>query len=586
MSSEKERDEGPKGLSRRSFLKGAAAVGAVAAVSAALPLRAEGKADAVSGATAQAAGGEGGRLVNPETPPEPIPDSAISATLEADVVIVGAGVAGMSAARAASEAGASVIVVEKATTYQYRSGQFGSIDNKVQKKLGIKIDKNAALTETMKQMGYRADQRLWKYWADNSGSAFDWLLELAPDLDVIPEDALAYDESKPTLQVLHFPLPKTYDPKREYSPSYPTVLTFLPDMGMMMERVYKRCQEKGCKFIFSTWARQLIRPENKGRVRGLICQDAAGAYTKILAKKGVILATGDFGSNKDMIAYYTPWALGAPNFFPNKDAAGVPTNTGDGQRMGSWVGGKMEDGPLAPMTHTLGGPLGVDAFFLANAEGERFCNEDVGGQQLSSALYRQPGFYGWQIFDDKWPEQLPLMGVSHGAVNHCVPDAKNPKLKNNMAIGRTSYISREELLRTPELLVANSVEELVAKIGIAPEARKRLLASIARYNELCKRGVDEDFGKTERRMFPIRKGPFYAAKVTAGAMLVCMGGLVCDHETGKVLDRSLKGIEGLYAAGNAMGGRFVVDYPVVTAGASHGMALTFGRMVGDVVAKL
>lgn len=568
-----------RGLTRRDFLRG----GAIAALGIASGGLLAGCAK--KAATSQSSAQSSADDWLGEEPS--ITDAEIKRTVKADVVIIGAGVAGLSAARAASEAGASVVVVEKANTYQYRSGQYGTIDNKIQKALGVKIDKNAAILENMKQMGYRADQRMWKYWADHSGEAFDWLLELAPDVEVIPHSALTYDETKITIQPTHFPMPPGYNPAEEYSPAYPTVLTFIPDQGKILERVYKRCLDKGCKFLFATWARKLIRPNNRGRVEGVICQDKSGAYLKILAKKGVILATGDWGNNKKMVAHFTPWALNCLNIFPNKDAKGNPTNTGDGHRMGVWAGAKMEDGPLVAMTHTLGGPLGVDAFFLANTEGKRFINEDVGGQQLSNALYRQPGNFGWQIFDDKWPEQIGLMGCSHGSVNYCVAADKNPKLKNTaLTLGKTAYTSREDLRATKGIVIANTLEELVTRLGLTAKAQATLLESIKRYNELCKKGVDEDFGKVSKRLFPIETPPFYAAKLEAGPLLVCMGGLTCDPETGNVLDKNYKGIEGLYAVGNTMGGRFLVDYPVVTAGVSHGFALTYGRLVGTTVAKL
>ena len=136
----------------------------------------------------------------------------------------------------------------------------------------------------------------------------------------------------------------------------------------MIDRVYKRCQEKGCKFLFSTCARQLIRHSNTGRVQGVICQDINGDYTKILAKKGAVLATGDYGSNKEMIAYYTPWATIFMSFWGSRDAWGRPTNTGDGQRMGVWVGAKTGGRPPCPHDPHHGWAAGVDAFFLCNNE--------------------------------------------------------------------------------------------------------------------------------------------------------------------------------------------------------------------------
>ncbi|SDE96996.1 FAD-dependent oxidoreductase [Sporomusa acidovorans] len=567
-------------LNRRNFLKCTAAV-AAGVMSAGLITGCSKKADVL------------------KNPPEPIKldgwlgqapeiaDSQIKQTMEADVVIVGAGVAGLHAARAASEAGASVIVVEKAKIYQVRSGQYGVIDSKVQKSFGIKIDKNTVILENMKQMGYRADQRMWKYWADHSGEAFDWLLELAPDLAVLPEDALSYVDNKLNLLMMHFPAPAGYNQAEENSPTWPTVMSFVPNQNMIMERVYQKCLDQGCKFLFSTKGEKLIRPDNQGRVQGVICQDVKGTYGKILARKAVILATGDYGNNKEMMTYFVPWAADCMNVFPNRDAKGKPTNTGDGHKMGAWIGGKIEDGPHAPMVHTLGGPLGVDAFFLTNIEGKRFVNEDLGGQQLSCALYRQPENFGWQIFDDKWPEQLEQMGVSHGAVNHCVAADKNPKLKDaQWSLGRTAYTSREDLLKTEGLVIADSITELIGKLGLDAKAQETLLQSIKRYNQLCYKGVDEDFGKTSKRLFPIETAPFYAGQMRAGALLVNMGGLTCDPETGNVLDKKYKRIEGLYAIGNVSGGRFLGDYPVVTAGTSHGFALTYGRLVGSLVAKL
>jgi fumarate reductase flavoprotein subunit len=568
----KTRTRGKQGMDRRSFLKKTAAVGGGAMISTALP----GLSAITLGLTGRAA-----TLVNPEIPPEPIPDSKITTTLEADVVIIGAGVAGLSAARAAAEAGASVIVIEKAKTYQYRSGGYGIIGSKVQKSIGMDVDKNAAILESLKQMGYRAEQRMWKYWADHSGAAFDWMLELAPDAEVVPADSVDYDESKIILIPQRFPPPPGYDPSKENSPSYSTHISFGPDQGKILDRVYRRCLDKGCKFLFSMWAHQLIRPNNKGRVQGVVCQDSKGMYVKILADKGVVLAAGDYANNKDMIAYYTPWAINFPILWTNNDATGKPTNTGDGQRMGIWVGAKMEDGPHAPVTHTLGGPLGVDAFFLCNAEGKRFVNEDVGGQQLSNALYRQPGNFGWQIFDDKWPEQIGAMSSSLWSVNYCVDTDKMRKLKYS-----DGYTTREEVRKTKGIVIADSIKELMGGLGFDTKGQETLIKSIMRYNDLCGKGMDEDFGKTAKRLFPIATPPFYAGKMNAGDMIICMGGLTCNPETGNVLDKGYKGIEGLYAAGNTMGGRFLVDYPLVTSGASHGFALTYGRLVGMTIAAL
>ena len=522
-------------------------------------------------------------------PPE-IPDSKIADTLEADVVIVGAGVAGINAARAAAEAGASVIVVEKAATWQCRSGQYGTIGNRYQREAGITFDKNAAINETLKQMGYRADQRAWNVWAENSGRDFDWMLDAAPAVHLLKETDTELERDKVNLMFMHYPTPPEYVRADEFNPTYPTVMTLLPNQKQLLSYVVKRCEDMGVKFVYSTKGVKLLRPdmESKGRVEGVIGQNIDGSYHRYNAKRAVILTTGDYGNNKAMLKHFIPAALAYINVFPNRDAKNLPTNTGDGHIMGSWVGGKIEDGPHTPNNHTLGGPLGVDGFLLVNKHGCRFLNEDASGSQLTNALLRQPGNFGWQIFDDKWPEQLPFMGVSHGSVNHCVSAQDNPKLPPDCewAIGRTSYTSREDLDKTPGLIKANTIEELAAKI--CPDSKKdqqQFLVAIQRYNAAADNHYDEEFGKLSKRLFPVRTAPFYAGKMTAGAMLVTHGGFTVDPLTANVLDKDDEPIPGLYAAGNVQGGRFLVDYPVVTAGVSHAFALVYGRLAGTQAAK-
>ena len=115
------------------------------------------------------------------------------------------------------------------------------------------------------------------------------------------------------------------------------------------------------------------------------------------------------------------------------------------------------------------------------------------------------------------------MGCAHGSVNHIVDESENPHLEGyGMTIGRTSISSREEVEGNC-IAIADTLEDLVAQLDLTDEARQNMLDSIARYNELCAKGVDEDFGKTPSRMFPIETPPFYATQIGAGAMLVLPG---------------------------------------------------------------
>lgn len=560
-------------LSRRSFISGTAAVASTAAL-----------AGTVTSALADEAQESAAYTPSFMQAPAPIDAADIKETVDADIVIIGSALSGLCACRAAVENGAkNIVVIEKADTWQCRSNQFGTIGGKIQEDLGIKIDRNAAVGQLMKECGYRPNQRILNLWADNSGEAFDWFLAPMEGKYVVENESDPYDAEEGHLSVrkTHWPEPDNSHTEDDFYPIFSDCQITLPTMAPWVEAIYNICVEAGVTFKFSTWARQLVRENNEGPVTGVICQDVDGNYSQVNASKAVLLATGDFAGNKDMMSYYVPWATRFASIFPNRDAAGDPTNTGDGQCMGMWIGAKMEDGPLAPMTHHLGGPLGMDAFLLTDVNGDRFVNEDVGGQPFQNQLSRLPKKTAWQVFDSEWPNQLQYMDCGHGNVSWYVDDDKVP----GGSYGRNAYISQamfDEAMASDAGVQADTIEELAEKMGVPVE---EFCATIERYNELAKKGVDEDFGKRADRMFAIENPPFYGYKLTDTVLLVCMGGLetTVDFE---VLDTNDDVIPGLYAVGNAQGGRFLVDYPLPCPGISHGMAMTHGMLVGRILAAL
>ena len=560
-------------LSRRSFISGTAAVASTAAL-----------AGTVTSALADEAQESTAHTPSFMQAPAPIDAADIKETVDADIVIIGSALSGLCACRAAVENGAkNIVVIEKADTWQCRSNQFGTIGGKIQEDLGIKIDRNAAVGQLMKECGYRPNQRILNLWADNSGEAFDWFLAPMEGKYVVENESDPYDAEEGHLSVrkTHWPEPDNSHTEDDFYPIFSDCQITLPTMAPWVEAIYNICVEAGVTFKFSTWARRLVRENNEGPVTGVICQDVDGNYSQVNASKAVLLATGDFAGNKDMMSYYVPWATRFASIFPNRDAAGDPTNTGDGQCMGMWIGAKMEDGPLAPMTHHLGGPLGMDAFLLTDVNGDRFVNEDVGGQPFQNQLSRLPKKTAWQVFDSEWPNQLQYMDCGHGNVSWYVDDDKVP----GGSYGRNAYISQamfDEAMSGDAGVQADTIEELAEKMGVPVE---EFCATIERYNELAKKGVDEDFGKRADRMFAIENPPFYGYKLTDTVLLVCMGGLetTVDFE---VLDTNDDVIPGLYAVGNAQGGRFLVDYPLPCPGISHGMAMTHGMLVGRILAAL
>ena len=493
-------------------------------------------------------------------------------------------------------AGSRIVVIEKGTTWQYRSNQVGCCSGQVQEALGIEIDKNAIVEALMKECGYRPNQRILKLWADYSGEAFDWYLSPSAGKYVVEAESDYYDGTSMSVRKLHWPYPAEAYPEKDMFPIYDDCQILLPDQGPYLQEVYNICVDAGATFLFSTWARQLIRPNNEGRVQGVIVEDTNGSYQKVTAAKAVLLAAGDFASDADMMKYYVPWASRFMSIFPNVDAKGNMTNTGDGQKMGMWIGAKMEDGPLAAMTHHMGGPVGVDGFLLVNVNGERSVNEDVGGQPLQNQISRVPQKKVWQIFDSNWKTQINHMDTGHGNVSWFVDEAAQVP---NGSYGKNAYVSMEDSAdgntpgfnsylqglgegRNAQGVYADTIEELATKMGVDSAT---LAKTVARYNELAHKGNDDDFRKRADHLLPIEEGPYYAYPMTDTVLLVCMGGLQ-TNERFNVYDTEDTLIEGLYAVGNTMGGRFLVDYPLPASGISHGMALTHGTLVGRELATL
>lgn len=511
----------------------------------------------------------------------PEPPAEVAETKECDVLVLGLGLSGICAARAAAEAGAKVIGVEKQAQLGVigMAGDFGIYGSKIQSDLGMELaDKAEVVNQLMKDMTFRPNARLLGYWYDHSGEDFDWLVS-GSDYEVVPTSATpASGEKDCVIRPKCFPMLEGYDRSTELFPFFNGTVTTEPSVGWCMESCQAIAEGAGAEFMFSTFAEQLVKDES-GRVTGAYVHDGNGTYTQINAAKGVILCCGDISGNPDMLNYYVPWVEGIAPFYPNIDAKGEVANTGDGQRMGMWAGGHMELGPLAPMTHHMGAALGVDAFLQLNVNGERFMNEDIPGQNIQDQLSRQPEARAWQIIDAKWPEQLACQGTGHGYVNYFIPDEeadKWPAVVGDDFTANFSGYTTEKMFLDAITCQADTIEGLAEQMGLPVNA---VVASVERYNELAHKGVDEDFGKRADRLFPLENPPYYACEFGDAGMLVCMGGLDCDTDC-HVLDDAMAPIPGLYVAGNNMGGRYAVEYPVTEAGISLATALVFGRLAG------
>ena len=481
--------------------------------------------------------------------PPAITDADCAEVRSADVVVVGAGVAGIAAARSAVESGASVIVVEQAAMPTIRGLVFGAINSKFQKDLGCVVeDPTEVVNEICRAMGNRPNQRLWMKWAKESGPTFDWF-----------EEALDGE-------FYHFlemwPLPDNYDNSTELRKQWNTGIEFQDWVGANT-RQYEKSVEEGVEYVFNMHA-ELLAKDDAGVVTGVYAKAEDGSIVKFEAAKGVILTTGDYGHNLDMLK-----AL-CPEFYMSTKGNGISieTSNGDGHKMAIWAGGWMEPSPHAHMDHTFQGMGGVGnvASLCINTKGDRFANEDVDGQSFTNQILRQPGMKAFTLFDNNWREMVQHQGISHGKPYPPTMDFDALQERLEGAIGNPS----------PFMCAAQTLEELFDLIGVPKE---QAMATVERYNELCAAGHDDDFGKRADRMFPISEPPFYATSSLIAVGLMTAGVMV--NENLQVIDENFDPIPHLWAAGNVAGGRYYNEYPVYPVVAtSHGTAITFGRSCG------
>ena len=358
--------------------------------------------------------------------------------------------------------------------------------------------------------------------------------------------------------------------------------------GFIVEANLNKAIENGAQTFFGCFGTKLLK-DSDGRVTGVIIRDAQNGnkYIQLNASKGVILATGDNSGDEKILKHFAPEVvekqimnMGAMGML-GVDVEGKTVETGDGLRMGAWIGAKVQD-HHAPMTHHMGSGMGVTPFLQINKRGDRFMNECIPGQQLENQIELQKNRESWQIFDSNWPEQLPYMPAAHGGACYYEDYASEDEGPKNNTTYRNykSPYQLEAAVADGRAVKADTLEELVAKIY--PDdtaAQQTALESIQRYNQLAKDGYDEDFHKPASRMWAVENGPFYADKFTTALLLVCIGGLESDEDCHTFdVDRNV--IPGLYVAGNIQGNRFATEYPIGLKGVSHSMAMYYGYVAG------
>lgn len=557
-----------KGFSRRAFIKGTA-ISAVGVASVSL-LTGCGNNDNQTTAPTDS----NPSIPSFEVPPPPIPDKDIKSVLNTDVLVVGGGTGGMFAVLSAAESGAKTMLIEKGSMGAYGPAWMAAVDSSIQKQLGIKIDKDEVVAELCRYGGHLVDQSLIRLWADKSGEVLDWFIPIAEagGLKTMVETDLndGFYKSYPVAHI-------TYPPE-EKATSFPT--------GGIGSQFYipvmvKKAQELGVDIHYKTALVQLIR-EEKGRVTGVIAKNSKNEYIKINTSKGVILCTGGYTRDTEMVETLCPRALATSlNVAPL-------TNTGDGIKAALWIGAAMDpnhammvfDRGLAIPGKKLGPPwqggfvqLGSQPFLRINQQGKRFVNEDLPYDHCWNAALLQPGQTWWQIWDNNWKQDVERF---HNIFCSRIIPASGAPPRAGLEV------LEQEITKLVEMGIikkANSLEELAKQIGVPVST---FTTTTSRYNELAKQGKDLDFGKNPSKLSTLENGPFYAANL-AGLLICNLNGLRINTKM-EVLDKDHKVIPGLYAAGNDSGSFFAFNYPELLGGIALGRTATFGRLAGLIVA--
>lgn len=425
-------------------------------------------------------------------------------TVNEDVVVIGAGGAGLVAAIEAKLNGAkNVAVLEKMAfaggNTLISGGEYAAPNNWIQEKKGIQDSKDIFYNDILKGGDNEGDPKLVRVLADNALDGAKWLRDY---VDVTFEDRQLFFGG--------------HSVERSLVPKNATGVE-------MIKKLLAKADELGIKVYYETPATELI--VDKDRVVGVKAESATTDYT-FNAKNGVIIASGGFGSNVQMRMKY------------NKDIDDsiLSTNTvgitGDGIVMAEKVGAKLEDMQFIQTYPTCDPISGALLYFgdvrlaggsiLVNQEGKRFVEELQRRDVISMAIKSQPGSVAYQFCDQA---QVDNSGV-----------AEHHK-------GEVEYLFNNKLL-----VKANTIKEAADFFGIDA---KELEKTVDKYNEYAKNGKDLEFNKRGKLTPFDKNGPFYIMKAVP-AVHHTMGGLKID-ENARVINQNGEPIKGLYAAGEVTG---------------------------------
>ncbi|MEC4183940.1 FAD-dependent oxidoreductase [Adlercreutzia sp. R21] len=558
-------------MDRRSFLKGAIATGAAATAAAA-------GATTLAGCAAEPKGTADGKMASTgtyafETAPDPIPESDIVETVDADIVIIGAGFSGLCCALAAAENGAKVVMLERMDHVVGRGGSIYAMNSKLTKEKGYECPVEEIAQRYKRMMGYhsyRVDGRKWMNHFHRSGEAMDWLIDR-----MTTASAVGGNDLTPVME--HW-----YEDPEDINGEFPGTHEFLdgpnglgPDDNPQQDvcdNMAAYCAQAGVDIRYLTDAQQLLKDGE--RVTGVVAKTADG-YAQFNGKNAVVLATGDFGMDKDMLEKYIPWAAHQTEFGGIWD--------GSGHKMAYWAGAAVDKNetptPMIFCFQWRSITRQVRAFqgLMVNAEGRRYTNEDNVISHGALALTHEIGHHAFAIWDDDYANEPQWQNHRYvdGPKVFETPDDVRAYWQTTIDGPGTINMNGSGDIEV-KMVKADTLEELVEALELPAETT---LKTIEDYNGFCETGVDEEFGKRKELLLPVKKGPFYGIKCTPW-FLTTVGGIRCT-ENMEVMNESNEIIDGLYCLGSMVGDMYCNCYSTHFPGHNlGGTCLTFGYLTG------
>ncbi len=475
--------------------------------------------------------------------------------LETDIIVIGGGVAGMASSISASEAGAKVTVLEK-NAKTGGTGNFGmgplGVESRLQRMKLVGPSRDEAFKQFMDYIHWRGDARLVRAFIDKSGDTIDWLEKMGVKF----ADVCAYFPGGN--QTWHLVKPDTGEPGPMAS-------------ATMMRIMTEKAKQMGVNIMLKTSARRILMEKEK--VSGVIAEAESGEKFEIKSK-AVIIATGGFGDNPEMIKKYTGFEWGKDMF-----SFKIPGLVGDGIKMAWEVGAAstemmMEMIYMMPEALMMKIDINLSTAFrqphlLVNLLGERFMNEEIMANTTftGNAISIQKDRCAFLIFDENIKNHMQKEG-GIDLISRVHPLTKITNFDDSLNKALSSECKN--------IFVADSIEELAEKTGID---REGLIKTVDEYNRFCEKGHDDLFNKNYKLLRPIKTPKFYAGKFYCSAYGT-LGGIKINYKT-EVLNKEWKAIPGLYAAGVDACSIYGDSYPFILPGNTMGFSLNTGRIAGE-----